>query len=237
MVHSRDYYLRASDFDRYERLTPKAVLELFQDVAGDHAEKMGIGFHTLLEKNLMWVIVRTKFKVEKQIKRYSTVTVKTWPLKPQRLIFRREYLILDDSGDVAIRGSADWMIIDSKSRSLAAVSDIYPENAVYNEEFAIDEKLRKIKDIEGETVTSDVIPQFNDIDLNGHVNNTKYADFALNVLNPENKKIVSFQIDYHKEVLNGETLKLTSKTLNEKSVITGENLEEDKKFTCEVVFE
>ena len=72
--------------------------------------------------------------------------------------------------------------------------------------------------------------------MNGHVNNTKYADFAMNAINPENKKIVSFQIDYSKEVLNGEEIKLTAVTSDEKTVVKGENLENEKKFICEVVF-
>lgn len=236
MFFTRKFYLRASDFDRYDKITPRAILELFQDVAGNHAENMGIGFNALLEKNLMWVIVRTKFTIIKPLRRYSEVVVKTWPLKPQRLIFRREYLILDESGEIAVRGSADWMIIDSNTRSLASCNDIYPQDAVYSEELALDEKLRKIRDVEGTVSTLEVIPKFNDIDLNGHVNNTKYADFAINTINPSDREIVSFQIDYHKEVLNGEQLKLTAVTSDEKTVVKGENLENDKKFTCEVVF-
>ena len=236
MLFTRDFYLRASDFDRYDKITPRAILELFQDVAGNHAENMGIGFDSLIKNNLIWVIVRTKFTILKPLKRYSTVTVKTWPLKPQRFIFRREYLIIDDSGDIAVRGTADWMIIDSNTRSLTSANAVYPENAVYIEELALDEKLKKIKEIDGETSTLNVISGYNDIDLNGHVNNTKYADFAINAINPQNKEIVSFQIDYLKEVLNGEEIKLTAVSSDDKTVVKGENLDDEKKFICEVIF-
>lgn len=236
MEFSRDFYLRAADFDMYERVNPRTVLELFQDVAGNHAEEIGNGFYTLLSKNLLWVTARTKFIVEKRIPRYSTVKVKTWPLKPQRLIFRREYLIFDENGDIAVRGSTDWMIINSITRSLVSGADIFPKDAKYSEELAIDEKLRKIKDIEGDIKISEVVPQYTDIDLNGHVNNTRYADFSVNAINPGDRPIKSFQADYHKEVMPGEKLKLTVISNSEKTVVNGENSDGEKKFTCEIVF-
>ena len=236
MEFSRDFYLRAADFDRYERVTPRTILELFQDIAGNHAENMGIGFNALLSKDLLWVIARTKFVVEKQIPRYTTVKVKTWPLAPQRLIFRRESLIFDQSGDIAVRGSTDWMIINRVTRTLVPGAYLFPQDEKYSEELAIDERLRKIKDIEGETSFFEVTPHYTDIDLNGHVNNTRYADFAINAINPENKPIKSFQADYHKEVMSGEKLKLTVISNNDKHVVKGENVEGEKKFTCEIVF-
>jgi len=228
--------LRASDFDKNETLTPRAILELFQDAAGAHAEEIGIGFHELLNKNLLWVITRTKFVIEKKIERYSTVKIKTWPLSPQRFIFRREYVMYNADGEVAVRGSADWMVINSETRTLTSGESVFPANAEYITELSLDEKLRKIRDIEGEVTESAATPKFCDIDLNGHVNNTRYADFAINAINPDKRKIKSFQIDYHKEVLEGEELKLTVTENAETYVVKGENTEGEKKFTCEVIF-
>ncbi len=236
MEFSRDFYLRASDFDTYDRLTPRAILELFQDVAGNHAEEMGIGFKPLYEKNLIWVIARTKYIVEKKINRYTGVKVKTWPLTPGKLTFRREYLIYDNAGDIAVRGCADWVIVNRIEHSLASGVDIFPKGE-YSDVPAIDEKLRRIKDIDGKSSEpKTVIPQFTDIDLNGHVNNTKYADFAINALPKDEREIVSFQIDYHNEALVDEPLILSYVTDGKKAVVKGKNADEVKKFTCEIMY-
>ncbi len=236
MQFLREYYLRSADFDKNEKLTPRAILELFQDVAGNHAEEIGIGFDALLKRNLLWVIARTKFVVEKEVDRYSTVTVKTWPLAPQRFIFRREHLIYNSKGEIAVRGSSDWMVINSETRALALGSSVFPEDFEYLSELGLDEKLRKIRDIAGAITETKAMPGFTDIDMNNHVNNTRYADFAINAINPDSKPIKSFQIDYHKEVLEGEELKLTVVSNEETCVVRGENIEGEKKFTCEVVF-
>ena len=49
---SKNYYLRALDFDMNSRILPRAVLEIFQDIAGAHAENDGFGFDVLKNKNL-----------------------------------------------------------------------------------------------------------------------------------------------------------------------------------------
>ena len=43
--------LRNSDFDCNDVLLPSAVLELFQDIAGEHADEINIGYKDLFAKN------------------------------------------------------------------------------------------------------------------------------------------------------------------------------------------
>lgn len=233
---SREYYLRASDFDVNSRLLPKAILEIFQDVAGAHAETIGVGFKSLMDKDLIWVVVRTKFVIEKQPKKYTNVSVKTWPMEPKGFFFRREYIVSDQDNTVLIRGSSDWMIVNSKTRTLTSAKDVYPEGQEYKTELALDEKLKKLHDFKGDTTQYKLTPGFCDIDVNGHVNNTRYADFVLNAIAPDNKEIKSFQIDYLKEVLRGEPLKILTGFEENKAVSRGINEQGDKMFNCEIVF-
>ena len=51
----KEFYLRTSDFDCRLELQPAAVLDLFQDVAGEHARYLGIGRESMLEKSLILV--------------------------------------------------------------------------------------------------------------------------------------------------------------------------------------
>jgi len=59
----RKYYLRTSDYDSRLKLSPAAILDLFQDAAGTHAEELGIGFEAMLARKLIWVVARIRFRV------------------------------------------------------------------------------------------------------------------------------------------------------------------------------
>ena len=231
----KEYYLRASDFDVNSRLMPQCVLEIFQDIAGAHAEQLGLGFDSLYEKNLIWVVVRTKYETLKSATKYSTVKVKTWPLESGGLVFRRDYLITDYDDNVLIRGSSDWMLVNSESRKLETNKNIYPENEEFCRDLAIDGKIRKLREYKGETTCYKVTPRYTDIDVNGHVNNTKYAKFVLDAINPEKGEIKEFQIDYHKEVLKGQPLEIYT-GFEDNTAFSKGVCDSEKMFSCEIRF-
>ena len=100
--HLVDYKIRTGDFDSRKKLQPSAILDYFQDVAGEHAIELGVGRDDILAQNLVWVVVRIRYKVVKDIPIYANVKVRTWPLESNRAIFRREYLIENEkmSGEI-----------------------------------------------------------------------------------------------------------------------------------------
>lgn len=228
------YSLRADDFDKFNHIKPSAVLDLFQDAACQHAEELGLGFHSMLKRGYLWVLVRVKFNINEQPQRYQNITVKTWPLQPHRLNYRREYCITDENDAVLIKGSSDWMIIDSKDRKLISVPELYPLETFCNV-LMFEEKSSKVRDFDTTISPYSVQTSFCDIDVNGHVNNTKYADFALNAICPkQTERIVEFQIDYRKEVLEGEKLDIYH--LRDDNIVKakGVNQNGDLMFACKI---
>ncbi len=235
-VFKRNFALRASDFDCYVRMTPSAILDLFQEVAGAHAEELGIGFHPLIEKKMLWVIIRAKYTVIKQPEIHTSVTVKTWPLVPTRLGFQREYLIEGHDGNTLIKGTSDWVIMHSEDRKLIPASDIYPKDYVFCEDKNFEEKTARIRDFESDGDTYTVIPAFCDLDMNGHVNNIKYANFVMNSLNLQKDDIIeTFQTDYQHEVKSGMPLNLNIKRDGNEILAKGTDADGQKMFFSKIV--
>lgn len=232
----RKYYLRFSDFDKFSNIKPSSVLDIFQDIASAHAELLGIGFNALDSKNLLWVVARTKFETVKNPEKYSEINIRTWPLSPKGLVCRREYLMTDKDGSVLIKGSSDWLVIDKSTRKPVRPDGIYPKNSEFKTDCMTEERLRRIKPAESFDRTFEMTPAFSYADVNGHVNNIKYADMAFDALNPENSRLKAFQIDYHNEIKPYEKLILSVFEENGRAVISGETEESEKAYTCEVIF-
>lgn len=234
-IWQSEYSLRAGDFDRFDRIKPSAVLDLFQDAACQHAEELGLGFDKMLELGYLWVLVRVRFAVLAVPKRYKKVIVKTWPLKPRSLSFKREYCIEDESGRVLIKGSSEWMIIDSKERRLISVPNLYPLENFCNEVMFAD-KSGKLRDFNTANLPLLIETGFCDIDVNAHVNNTKYADYVLNAISPQKEEeLIEFQIDYRKEVLKGEKLEIFHLREDNVIIAKGVNQSGDVMFACKIV--
>ncbi|MBQ5810603.1 MAG: hypothetical protein IIW23_03380 [Clostridia bacterium] len=206
---SRNYYLRTSDFDKFRRIKPSAVMDLFQDAAGLHANLLGCGFEDMIDNKLIWVLTRVKFTIEKWPEMFSEVRVHTWPLEPSRAGFRREYLIETAAGEPLIKGSSEWVIIHSEERKIVSAKDIYPIKEGFCTELMHPDRLQKIKDFESAEFAAEITPEYCDIDMNAHVNNIKYLDYVMNAINPENSlEFASVQIDFRKEVLPEDRLKI-----------------------------
>ena len=200
-IFEKHYTLRGSDFDLNKQIKPSAVLDLFQEVASQHAYELGIGFTDMIQKGYLWVVLKVKYQVLKAPELYQGVKVSTWPLKQKRLDLQREYLIEDENGSVLIKGTSQWAVIDKNTRKLTKVEDVYKNINGYCETVNFDQKLVRIGDFQGEK-TNSVKSEVSHIDPNNHVNNAKYGDYALDALKTtEPLNIKQFQIDFHKEIL------------------------------------
>ena len=61
-IYSETFRTRESDFDVNGNIKPSAVLDFFQEIAGTHANLLGLGFDDLIENDLLWAIVKVKFE-------------------------------------------------------------------------------------------------------------------------------------------------------------------------------
>ena len=207
------YPLRVSDFDKNNRVLPSAVLDIFQDAAGAHATKLGINGIDLLRDGRCWMLTRVRYDVLKQPALYQDLVVKTWPVESKRIELDRDFLIYDENDELLIRGSSQWVVMDISDREspkLVPARDF---------EFGLDEYVTERsferafpRAVYGEIVSENPYPcrsEYSDLDMNDHVNNIKYAKFALNAVATEltaSSEISAFRIDFSKEVRAGELL-------------------------------
>lgn len=234
--YEQTYQLRTGDFDRYAHLLPSSILDVFQDVAGVNAEQVpGMTWKELSDAGLFWVVTRIKYEVIETPALHEQVIARTWPLAPTRLGFQRDYTMRKLDGSLLVKCSSDWILMDYKTRSFASARDFYNGPDDFSEEKVFDKKLRKIKTFEPKDEGMQFDVSFVDIDINGHVNNSKYPNFVLNALNlAEGETIKTFQIDYRHELRPGNKVTIHSK--KEGNIITslGMNPEGDCMFETQI---
>ncbi len=236
----RPYQLRTGDFDRYGRVKPAAVLDVFQDIAGLQAEDMGIGRDRMLAEGVFWAVVRMKYEVIAQPSLHEAVIARTWPYAPSRFTFQRDYTMSDESGKLLIKASSEWTLMDIRTRSLAKVTDHCATDGDYCTDRSFESRVRRVPPFDldpGAQPVYTVVPRESDVDVNGHVNNARYAAYAFDALNLDAEyQLHTFQIDFKHEVLVGQPLSLHVKREDEKALVAGVNENGDVAFACECVF-
>lgn len=233
--YSYETILNKDQLDENGNLLPTVALRLFQKAAGDHAKLLGVGYDALSEKGLLWVVTQIRYEAVKAPAADQKITVETWPLPANRLGFERNYLIYDEKGEILIKGSSNWVIMDAKERKMALVGGLYPEM-----DFCLDkpfpDRARRLRDFEAESPACTIIPDESTIDENRHVNNTFYAAFAIEALGGLQGPLKHFQIDYLHEVLCGEALKLYCTEEENTAFVKGENEEGTRMYACSITY-
>lgn len=195
-----------SYFDINDNLTPRSILSIFQDVASIHAEDIGVGYKSMLDKNLYWILTRIKYDIIKMPKINEIVTIETWPHKKGRIDFDRDMKILNQNGEVLIVATSKWCVIDTVKRMLQRTDNvIYSGECIdevnYNESFT---KISLPNDDLKYKYDYDV--KFSDLDHNKHMNNTKYSDIITNVV--ISKCFNHFEINYINETLLNDKIQI-----------------------------
>lgn len=199
--------LRTNDFDTHDQLKTRAVLELFQDIAGLHANKIGIGFKDSYDKGYYWVLVRNVIDIFKNPVPLTDAILITWPHEKGRADCNREYLLKDLDGNVIARGLSKWVIIDINTRRLCRTDKVtYGEGEIIKDNYYEDVQKVVIPN-EGFMLAGTHKVSKNDLDHNCHMNNTRYADLVFDYLD-EDYFIKNMTIEYHHELKLGDILNI-----------------------------
>ncbi len=202
--------------DSLMRFRAEAAFMTFQDVASRHAIFLGVDDFSLLEKdNALWVITKTKVKVNRLPLWNENVAVRTWPMGAEGVRCNRCYQIIKD-GEILINGITEWVIIDASTRTLRKVETTsYPNDIDWIKEKSIEDRFRRFKDdfTEDDFVYKRLI-RSGDIDVTHHVNNVTYITMLLDTFSVnelESMTLKDIEISYLNESLEGETLSIYRK--------------------------
>ena len=202
------------------------LLLTMQEISGVHGEMLGVGRQALIEKNLVWVLSRSEVVMEKYPEIGQTVTVETFPTNNRRWFFPRYFIIYDEAGEIIGRVGTLWVLMDFVQRKMAAPDaalNLLPDNSDLLAPLGLP---GNIADVKGEVQSFARTPAYTDIDINGHVNNTRYADWlcdAIGIENMKNQKIGHLLIHYAHEVLPGNDVDLTLYLAGKDFRLTGEH--------------
>jgi medium-chain acyl-[acyl-carrier-protein] hydrolase len=208
--YKKNYHIDLNSVDFKKELKLSSLFGYFQDIANQAAENLGVGINQLVEKyGVAFVLMRIRIDLIRNPKLDEEIIIETWPLKPGKLEFERDFIVYDTKGEVIARAVSVWVIMDLKKRRLKrseAINLEYPELIT---EKAIDVELGKIKATENLETAYHKTIGYSDIDFNGHLNNSRYVDFIMDCFplkEHENYHTSSIEVNYINEALPGDTL-------------------------------
>lgn len=236
-MYQKKYKLGPSDVDSSLELKISSLFLMMQDIAIEHAELLGIGKSNTLDNGLFWVITRYSVSVIKNPRYLETITIVTYPGDDKKFLFPRYFEIRSESGEVLIRASSIWCVLNKSDHKISL--DPFNGKKLPCEHLDNEEPLpTKVLPDDAKEVVEKRLVRYSETDLNGHLNNTKYIEYILD-LHPfefyQKNRVVHITINYEKEILAGDVVTLSSNHKNPE-YING-SVGDKSIFEAEVKFE
>lgn len=192
-----------SDVNGYIKIPQLILLSL--QVSGMQSIELGMSDMYILENyNLVWIITDYNMKIERLPVFDEKITIETYAKSHNRLFCYRAFNIKDEAGNTIIEMVATFVLMDRDTRKVHPVMSEITD--AFDSEFS-KTMIRgpRFKELEG-GVEQEYRVRFYDLDMNGHVNNSKYLDWVFEVMGADfltqhvPKKV---HLKYVKEVLAG----------------------------------
>ena len=192
-----------SDVNGFIKIPQLILLSL--QVSGMQSIELGMSDMYILENyNLVWIITDYNMKIDRLPVFDEKITIETYAMSHNRLFCYRAFNIKDEAGNTIIEMVATFVLMDRDTRKVHPVMSEITD--AFDSEFS-KTMLRgpRFKELEG-GVEQEYRVRFYDLDMNGHVNNSKYLDWVFEVMGADfltqhvPKKV---HLKYVKEVLAG----------------------------------
>jgi medium-chain acyl-[acyl-carrier-protein] hydrolase len=157
-----------------------ALFDYMQDIASDHAVKLGFGKDDLMKDNRFWVLSRMYTVISEWPSWEDSLIVKTWPNGTDKLFALRNYEVNFPDGRHIASATSSWLILDRTTKKVQRPDSIltHYNPHLYNDISPI-RYATKLEAASMEGSTSDRFKiKVSDLDVNFHTNNVKYLKWV-----------------------------------------------------------
>lgn len=182
------------------------------NAADFHSTDRGFGMKYLMSIKRSWVLSRLAIEMEEMPSQYERYSIETWVESAMKFFTSRNFCVSDSDGHVYGYGRSIWAMIDTETRQPA---DIYAiDNGAIDKWIVADkpcpiEKSSRVKMTENAGFVRSININYNDIDINGHVNSVKYIEHVLDLWDVawyREHRLKRFEIAYVAETHQGDKM-------------------------------
>ncbi len=176
MEDSIEYTVQLHEAGPDLKVRLKALFNYMQSSADRNSKILGTSVSLMSEKNLTWVYTRFYAIVERYPELYEKVFCRTWRSEILNGLASREFILKSGDGEVLVRATSTLALIDKTTRKSVPIPDDIILKLEHQKELSINFSGDIVEYKDGFDYIFDIKTRYDDIDINGHMNNASYAD-------------------------------------------------------------
>ena len=212
-VYEREYRVDSRETDPWYNCRPSGVLGFLQEAATAAACALHASRDEMLDKyNAFWMLARVWYRLE-PLKWGERLRIRTWHRGGRGASSYRDFDLFVNDAPVGEAVSL-WVLANAQTHKLVRMAGIEEFQGTDGGALCKTRLLNKVRMPPDMTCAGTRSFRYSDLDVNGHVNNVRYADIVCDALHLERmgaeRFVSSLQVGYQAECRVGETVDLTT---------------------------
>ena len=210
-TYREETLLLSRDCDLGGLWRPSAILTAMQETAGAHSHALGCGRQTLVKNGIVWVLTRCEVRMDREAHIGERLSIETFPMPLRRWFFPRYFVFRDAAGEQLGAAGTLWVLFDLEKRCMVAPGEVakaIPDNSDLIPPLGVPGPVPRLTGAETESMR---MPVYSELDVNGHVNNARYADWLCDALGMEamrDYRVKTMRLSYAAEIRPGQEMRL-----------------------------
>lgn len=218
--------VETSDFNEEGVLKPYVYQNLFARVAEKHLKMHNVHVEATMKYNMAWALVSISYEIVRPVKATGKIYAVTWYSQRKGPYFRREILFQNAEGEEFFKGATFSVILDLEKRTVYRKKEVPFLHFEPTGEVAIDARPTLKTPMDYEKLEERVVRNSH-IDLLGHVNNSRYGEFAYDVFTEEERNELSqfqrMEFYFQSELRRGDRFSIHQAKEKDQLMIRGYN--------------
>ena len=208
MYVNSNFFIGLGDIDFNNNLRIKSLLGFLEDAGGIHSNKVGYGLLDIPEKKRSWVLIAWKVKLFKRPHYAETLRIKTWSCSIEKLYAIRDFEIYNENNEKIGIATSKWVCFDTDKMTFIRIEKELIDAYGVEKEKVFEDDIEKLKEPSSYISSCSIKITKNLIDVNRHVHNLNYIDFASQLYPYEvMEEATNIEVMYKKEIKENETIK------------------------------
>ena len=157
---------------------------------------------------MTWVLSRTHIRVHRYPSWGEKIEVLTWPSGRHGFFALRDFETTDGHGIAVFSATTSWMVIDLDRKQPLRIDDVLPAGFLLDKR-ALPDEFASLPVLDGAEREVSFRVEMNHLDLNRHVNNAVYVQWALEAAPEETlrrRRPVDVEVSYRAEAVYGDSV-------------------------------
>jgi medium-chain acyl-[acyl-carrier-protein] hydrolase len=210
-IYTKDEVVRYHDCGEDHRLSLPSALRFFEEIALLQSEDLGRGFDYYAVNRVTWVLSLWDVRIRSLPRFRDRITVVTQPTVYRGFRADRRFAIDTAEGIRHLDALSRWIFLDTERMRPRRV----PEEIISAFEMPAAAKTMpwdgEIGEFEGGEPGSPIVVRPDDLDYNGHVNNIRYVEWALDAVPPGTGDLSRLLVSYEGETVEGAKIRIVTR--------------------------